>query len=53
MKKIKYVGEKRKHLSMLYQIRNAIVTALDVDDPVKYNMWLDKMRKELNALEAA
>lgn len=53
MKKIKYVGEKRKRLSMLYQLRNAITKALDEDDPVKYNLWLEKMRKELNALEAA
>ena len=53
MKTIKRVGEKRKQLSMLFQIRNAMVQALDVDDPDKYNIWLAEMKKEMNALEAA
>ena len=53
MKRIKFVGEKRKRLSMLFQIRSAIVKALDEDDPDKYNIWLAEMRKELDALEAA
>jgi hypothetical protein len=52
-RKIKNIGEKRVDLSIVFRIRNDMITAIRFDDEELYNNSLDALQNIVMALTSA